>query len=127
MLILHDLVEIDAGDAPIHGSHDPAAQEAAERRAADRLYGLLPPTQGPALRRLWEEFEAAGSADAIYAKSIDRVQPVLANLATGGGTWIDYAVTRAQLETRVGEKVRRGAPPLWDALVPRLDAWFGPA
>lgn len=127
MLILHDLVEIDAGDMPIHGSHDPAAQEAAEARAADRLYGLLPAREGAALRALWEEFEAAGSPDAIYAKSIDRVQPVLANLATGGGTWIDYAVTRAQLESRVGDRVRRGAPSLWAALVPRLDAWFGPA
>jgi len=127
MLLLHDLVEIDAGDAPIHGSHDPAAQEESERRAAERLYGLLPAPQGLTLRAIWDEFEAAESADAIYAKSIDRVQPVLANLATGGGTWTEYAVTRAQLERRVGDKVRRGAPPLWAALVPRLDAWFGAA
>ncbi|ROU04118.1 HD domain-containing protein [Histidinibacterium lentulum] len=127
MLLLHDLVEIDAGDAPIHGNHDPAAQEEAELRAAERLYGLLPSPQDAALRAIWDEFEAARSVDAVFARSIDRVQPVLANLATGGGTWTEYSVTRAQLETRVGDKVRRGAPILWDALVPRLDAWFGPA
>ncbi|WP_373352989.1 HD domain-containing protein [Pseudoroseicyclus sp. CXY001] len=123
MLILHDLVEIDAGDAPIHGDHDVAALEAAERRAADRLFGLLP--GGAALRALWDEFEAAETADARYAKSIDRVQPVMANLEAGGGTWISFAVSREKLETRVGSKVRRGAPALWAALLPRIDAWFG--
>ncbi|SLN65667.1 HD domain-containing protein [Roseisalinus antarcticus] len=127
MLVLHDLVEIDAGDAPIHGDHDPAEQEAKEQRAADRLYGLLPGDQGQALRRLWDEFEAAETDDAVFAKSIDRVQPVMANLECGGGTWISYAVDREKLDRRVGDKVRRGAPALWQALTPRIDAWFAAA
>ncbi|MGZ9809666.1 HD domain-containing protein [Pseudoroseicyclus sp. H15] len=124
MLILHDLVEIDAGDAPIHGDHDVAALEAKERRAADRLFGLLPEDQGGTFRSLWDEFETADSDDAVYAKSIDRVQPVMANLETGGGTWVEYEVTPEKLENRVGGKVRRGAPAVWEALRPRIEAWF---
>ncbi|MBM1219049.1 HD domain-containing protein [Ponticoccus sp. SC2-23] len=124
MLLLHDLVEIDAGDAPIHGDHDPAEQVRIERLAADRIFGLLPADQGAALRALWEEFEAAETDDAIFAKSVDRVQPVMANLESGGGTWPEYKVTAQQLETRVGVKVQRGAPALWAALKDRIDAWF---
>ncbi len=124
MLLLHDIVEIDAGDAPIHGNHDPAEQEAKEIAAAERIFGLLPADQRDDFRSIWEEFEAAESDDAIFAKSIDRVQPVISNLETGGGSWIDYNVTAAQLESRVGVKVRRGAPAVWDALKTRIDSWF---
>ena len=124
MLLLHDIVEIDAGDAPIHGDHDPAEQEATEIAAAERIFGLLPADQRDEFRSLWKEFEAAESDDAIFAKSIDRVQPVISNLETGGGSWIDYNVTAAQLESRVGVKVRRGAPAVWDALKTRIDSWF---
>lgn len=124
MLLLHDIVEIDAGDAPIHGDHDPAEQEANEIAAAERIFGLLPVDQRDAYRALWDEFEAAESDDAIFAKSIDRVQPVISNLETGGGSWIDYNVTAAQLESRVGVKVRRGAPAVWEALKARIDSWF---
>ncbi|MEM9474042.1 MAG: HD domain-containing protein [Pseudomonadota bacterium] len=125
MLLLHDIVEIDAGDNPIHGDHDLAAMEAAEQAAADRLFGMLPDDQAASYCALWEEFEAAESDDAVFAKSVDRVQPVVANLETGGGTWSEYNVTRAQLESRVGAKVNRGAPALWAHLKGRLDAWFG--
>ena len=124
MLLIHDIVEIDAGDAPIHGDHDPAEQARIEQIAADRLFGLLPQEQGRALRDLWEEFEAAESNDAIFAKSIDRVQPVMSNLASGGRSWIDYEVNLEQLDTRVGIKVRRGAPAVWEHLRRSIEAWF---
>ena len=124
MLLLHDLVEIDAGDAPIHGTHDPTEQAAKEQAASDRLFGLLPSDQAREYRALWEEFEAAESDDAIFAKSVDRVQPVMANLESGGGSWTEYGVTLEQLETRVGTKVRRGAPALWAALKARINGWF---
>lgn len=124
MLLIHDLVEIDAGDTPIHGAHDPAETARTEQAAADRIFGLLPPDQAASLRRLWDEFEAAETDDAIFAKSIDRVQPVIANLETDGGTWPEYNVTAAQLHTRVGVKVARGAPAIWHALRHRIDAWF---
>jgi putative hydrolase of HD superfamily len=131
MLLLHDLVEIDTGDTPIHSqngdAHGSAATADAEQRAADRIFGLLPPDQATAFRALWDEFEAAETPDAVFAKSVDRVQPVMANLASGGGTWTEYAVTRDQLESRVGAKVARGAPAIWAGLRTRIDTWFGPA
>lgn len=131
MLLLHDLVEIDVGDTPIHSAngtaHGSTALAAAEQQAAARIFGLLPPDQAQAFHALWTEFEAAETPDAVFAKSIDRVQPVMANLASGGGTWTEYAVTRDQLESRVGAKVARGAPTVWAGLKARIDAWFGPA
>ncbi|WP_294220370.1 HD domain-containing protein [uncultured Shimia sp.] len=124
MLLIHDLVEIDVGDSPIHGDHDIAAMEAAESAAADRIFGLLPTDQASVLRALWDEFEAAESDDAVFAKSIDRVQPVIGNLETNGGTWPEYNVTKQQLEDRVGWKVAKGAPAIWDHLKTRIAKWF---
>ena len=129
MLLLHDLVEIDAGDIPIHSAaaRDEAAQIAVEQKAADRIFGMLPDDQAQAFRALWDEFEAAQTDDAIFAKSIDRVQPVISNLESGGGSWTTYNVTAADLQTRVGVKVQRGAPAIWEALKSRIDAWFADA
>lgn len=127
MLLLHDLVEIDAGDNPIHGDHDPAEMELIEQAAADRIFGLLPTDQAADYRALWEEFEAAESDDAIFAKSVDRVQPVVANIESGGGSWIEYNVSRQQLEDRVGWKVEKGAPNLWLHLQSKIAAFFGKA
>lgn len=124
MLLLHDIVEIDAGDNPIHGQVDHAAQEAEEQAAAERLFGLLPDDQKAAFLSLWHEFEAADSPDARFAKAVDRFQAPVGNLATGGGSWVDYDVTYAQIEQRVGTPVKRGAPDLWAWLQPRLDAFF---
>ena len=128
MLVLHDLVEIDVGDVPIHSAngaaHGSAEVLAAERAAADRIFGLLPADQGRAFRALWEEFEAAETPDAVFAKSLDRVQPVMQNLASGGGTWKTYNVTAEQLESRVGVKVARGAPKLWDWVRERTRSYF---
>ena len=124
MLLIHDLVEIDAGDAPIHGDHDPAEQDRIERIAADRIFGILPPDQATEFRALWDEFESAKTDDAVFAKSLDRVQPVISNLEAGGGSWPDYNVSPEMLETRFGVKVRRGAPTIWAHLKSRIDAWF---
>jgi putative hydrolase of HD superfamily len=88
------------------------------------LFGLLPADQAARYRALWDEFEAAESDDAVFAKSIDRIQPVIANLETGGGTWHEYNVTHEQLEARVGVKARRGAARIWHHLEPRIRAWF---
>jgi putative hydrolase of HD superfamily len=129
MLLLHDLVEIDVGDVPIHSAggmaHGSAEVLAAERKAADRIFGILPPDQAEDFRALWEEFETAESVDAVFAKSLDRVQPVMQNLAAGGGTWKVYGVTADQLEARIGTKVARGAPRLWAWVRERTRAYFG--
>lgn len=124
MLLLHDIVEIDAGDNPIHGDHDPIEMAIIEKAAADRIFGLLPKDQRDGFRALWDEFEAAETDDAMFAKSIDRVQPVIANLESGGGSWHEYDVDQEKLERRVAVKVKRGAPAIWDVLKNRIDAWF---
>ena len=125
MLLIHDLVEIDAGDAPIYGTHDAAAMAQAEAAAADRIFGLLPTDQGAALRALWDEFEANDTPDARFAKSLDRFQPPNQNLAAGGGSWTDYNVSFDTLVDRVGTKIAHGAPGLWDWINPRIRAFFG--
>ena len=129
MLLIHDLVEIDVGDVPIHSAngtaHASAETQAAEARAADRIFGLLPNDLRDDLRNLWEEFEAAQTPDSRFAKSLDRVQPVMANLMSGGGTWTTYAVTSDQLDARVGSKIARGAPALWAWVREKTRAYFG--
>ncbi|WP_171121472.1 MULTISPECIES: HD domain-containing protein [unclassified Ruegeria] len=124
MLLLHDIVEIDAGDHPIHGQVDHAAQEAEEQAAATRLFGMLPPEQNMKFYALWQEFEAAETTDACFAKAIDRFQTPIGNLETGGGSWVNYNVTFAQIESRVGKPISRGAPKLWSWLRPQLDRYF---
>ncbi len=128
MLLIHDLVEIDTGDVPIHSAdgqaHGSAVVQAAEARAADRIFGLLPKDIGSDLRALWEEFEAAETPDAVFAKSLDRVQPVMQNIDAGGGSWTSYNVTLAQLDARIGAKIARGAPGLWAQVRARALAFF---
>lgn len=124
MLLLHDLVEIDAGDAPIFGSYDVTQAEADERAAADRIFGLLPVDQGNALKALWLEFEANETPDAMFAKSLDRFQPPNQNLASGGGSWIEYNVDYDTVATKVGAKINHGAPSLWNWIAPKIQAFF---
>ncbi|MDZ7904813.1 MAG: HD domain-containing protein [Cypionkella sp.] len=128
MLILHDLVEIDVGDVPIHSAqgtaHSSTSVQEAEAAAATRIFGLLPPDIGAPFRALWDEFEAAQTPDAIFAKSLDRVQPVMANLQSGGGTWVTYRVTQDQLHSRVGTKIARGAPALWEWIGAKCAPFF---
>lgn len=125
MLLIHDLVEIDAGDVPLFaaGGPDPGIA-AAEASAADRIFGLLPAARADELRTLWQEFEAAETADARFAKALDRFQPPNLNLANGGGSWVEYAVSEADVRSRVGPVVEAGAPRLWDWLAPRVAAHF---
>lgn len=124
MLILHDLVEIDAGDNPIFGDLDHAAIAAQERAAADRIFGLLPNDLRDDLRAIWEEFEAAQTPSAQFAKSLDRFQPPMQNLAAGGGSWTDYNVSEQQIHDRVGTKIKIGAPALWEYARGRIASFF---
>ena len=124
MLILHDLVEIDAGDNPIFGDFDQIAMEAQEQIAADRIFGLLPNDLGDDLRAAWEEFEANTTATARFAKSLDRFQPPMQNLAAGGGSWVEYNVTEETFVEKVGSKIATGAPGLWHFAQSKVSAWF---
>lgn len=113
MLLLHDVVEIDAGDAFIHDEAAQAAKASLEEAAAERLYGLLPPDQAAELSALWYEFEARQSADARFAHSLDRLQPLLHNFATQGGTWKEHAVTASQVE-KLLPRIEGGSKALAD-------------
>ncbi|KEJ88477.1 HD domain-containing protein [Sulfitobacter donghicola] len=124
MLILHDLVEIDAGDNPIFGDHDTKAMEAQEQLAADRIFGLLPDDLNHSLREIWEEFEAAQTPTAQFAKSLDRFQPPMQNLQSGGGSWVDFDVTEQMIADRVGSKISIGAPALWEFARNKISAFF---
>ena len=114
MLILHDLVEIECGDTPLFDSVGAVTQNEREQAAADKVFSFLPPDQGHELRGLWEEFEAAATPDARFAKALDRLQPNLLNHAVGGGTWTDYAVDEAR-ERRLTQRIADGSPALWEA------------
>lgn len=94
MLLVHDLVEIDAGDLFVYGTAEQmAAQELLEEAAAQRIFGMLPTEQAARLMALWEEFEAKQTAESRFAKAVDRVQPMLLNLASGGGSWERHGIT----------------------------------
>ncbi len=113
MLLLHDIVEIDVGDFPIHGGSSSGLQEELEAKAAARLFGLLPQQQGDAFLSLWQEFEHAKTEDAKFAKALDRFQPLLINVFTSGGTWTESGVSLEQVFARYGPGIKQGAPLLW--------------
>lgn len=124
MLLIHDLVEIYAGDTPLHLPHAQQDQAAREADAADRLYAMLPPEQAHSLRALWDEFETRTTPTARFAKAMDRAQPPQSNLATDGENWRRFNVTLAQIETRVGIPMQDGAPAVWQALHDQIRAFF---
>lgn len=120
MVLVHDVVEIDAGDAFCYDADANVGKEERERMAAGRIFGLLPGEQGNELRGLWEEFEAGASADARFAVALDRLQPLLLNFAGEGGSWRQHRVTHDQVMLRMAP-IRHGAPELWPAVVRFLD------
>ncbi|WP_111559688.1 HD domain-containing protein [Paracoccus sediminilitoris] len=131
MLLIHDLVEIDVGDVPLHSAggqaHGSAQIQADEAAAARRIFGLLPAGQGAEFLALWQEFEEQQTPDAIFAKGLDRAQPAIQHLHAGGLGWIEYDVSLAQMETRVGQPVGRASSDLWGWLHDRLARHFAAA
>jgi putative hydrolase of HD superfamily len=112
MLLVHDLVEVDAGDLFAYaGAQAQARQEAAERAAADRIFALLPAGQAGEVRALWDEFEERRTPEARFARALDRLQPMLANYAQGGGTWAEHGVTAGQVLVKVA-LIEDGSPAL---------------
>jgi putative hydrolase of HD superfamily len=102
MVLLHDLVEIDAGDTFLYAPQAELAEsELAERAAADRIFTMLPADQGQRLRDLWDEFEERRTAEARFARALDRLQPMLVNAQVGGGTWRSHGVTADQVLAKV--------------------------
>ena len=112
MLLLHDLVEIDAGDTFCYDTESNLNKAEREQQAADRLFGLLPTDQAIELRAIWEEFEAQETPAAQFAASLDRLQPLLHNHQTQGHTWQLHGVTQEQVLQRMAP-IATGAPALW--------------
>lgn len=99
LVLIHDLVEIYAGDTPLYDAVGRADQEEREKAAADRLFGLLPEDQALRLRELWDEFEARQTPEARFAKAMDRLMPVLHNWMARGGTWLAFNATADDVRT----------------------------
>lgn len=121
LLLVHDIVEIDAGDVSIHDPDHPSSKADRERVAADRLFGLLPEDSGLELRAAWHEYEACETPEARFARVFDRLAPFLLNLGARGFSWRRGNVTAAMVRN-VLEPIRGGAPALWsfvDAMIHR--------
>ena len=113
MILIHDIVEIEAGDTYAYDEVNKQTQKQREENAADKLYGLLPEDQSHRLRMLWEEFENGNTPEAKFARAMDRIQPMMLNDATDGKMWIKNKVRLSQILKR-NEKVKEGSTELWD-------------
>ena len=121
MLLVHDVVEIDAGDTFAFDAAANLDKAERETRAADRLFGLLPDDDGRRIRALWDEFEEGETPTARFANALDRLQGLLMNDAPGdGGTWRIHGVTRSQVFARMAP-IQSGAPGLWPVVVDAVE------
>lgn len=112
MILIHDIVEIDAGDTYAYDEEGKATQRERELQAACRLFGILPEDQGARLRALWDEFEAAETPEAKFARAMDNIQPLMLNAATDGKAWREHGVHLAQVLGRQ-ERTKFGSEELW--------------
>jgi len=113
MLLLHDIVEIDAGDTFVYDAQASKEQEEKELAAAHRLFGMLPQDQGQELFDVWQEFELAQSPEAKFAKALDRLVPMLLNYHNDGQSWVENEVSKSQV-MQVNQKIEKGSQVLWD-------------
>jgi putative hydrolase of HD superfamily len=113
MMLIHDIVEIDAGDVLVYNKESDAGLAAREMKAADRLFGLLPQDQALEMRGLWEEFEMRKTPEAKFAMAMDRLQPVLQNYFTQGRSWKEHGITAGQV-LRVNARIKEGSEELWE-------------
>lgn len=123
MVLFHDVVEIDAGDTYAYDEEGKKSQAAREQKAAERLYGLLPQDQGRKLQAIWEEFEARNTPEALFAHTMDNLQPVILNAATDGKAWKEHGVRLSQFMGRQKD-TKKGSELLWQYEWERLVAPF---
>lgn len=112
MLLVHDLVEIDAGDTFAYDEEAKKSQRERELKGAERLFGMLPEDQRDRIRALWDEFEAGQTAEALFARTMDNFQPMLLNAASDGKAWSERGVRLEQVERR-NAKTAKGSAELW--------------
>lgn len=113
MLLIHDLVEIDAGDTYAYDEEAKKTQGQREKAAADRIFGLLPEDQGKYMRGVWEEFEEGETPEAKFAHTMDNIQPTMLNAATGGKGWEEHGVRLGQILDR-NKNTAQGSEKLWE-------------
>lgn len=115
MVLIHDLVEIDAGDTYAYDTQGMTTKREREVQAANRIFGMLPEDQGKYFRELWDEFEAYETADAKYAHLLDNLQPLLLNDASGGISWREHDVHKAQIYKR-NERIPETSEMIWEKM-----------
>ncbi|KOP28288.1 phosphohydrolase [Hapalosiphon sp. MRB220] len=120
MLLIHDLVEIHAGDTFCYDLQGNLSKAEKETEAAKKLFGILPVDQESELHSLWEEFELQQTPTAHFAAALDRIQPILHNQQTQGGTWRIHNISRDQVMRRVA-LVEAGTPELWSFIQQLID------
>lgn len=120
MVLIHDLVEIDAGDTYAYDRAGLATQREREAKAADRIFGMLPEDQGRRFRDLWEEFETYETAEAKFAHVLDNCQPLILNDASGGKSWKEHAVHKSQIYKR-NEHTAEGSREIWEYMKQLID------
>ena len=120
MVLIHDLVEIDAGDTYAYDEEGAATKREREVKAAERIFGLLPEDQGNYFRSLWDEFEEYETADAKFAHLLDNFQPILLNDASGGKSWAEHGVRKSQVCSR-NARVRETSELVWEKMLEMMD------
>ena len=115
MVLIHDLVEIDAGDTYAYDELGNQTKRQRELAAADRIFGILPEDQGKYLRGLWDEFEAYETADSKYAHLLDNLQPLLLNDAAGGIAWLEHGVKKSQIYKR-NTRIEETSSVIWEKM-----------
>lgn len=113
MVLIHDIVEIDAGDTFIYDSQKNHSNTDEERLAANRIFGLLPKKQAEELIAVWEEFEAGETNEAKFAKAMDRLEPLLQNTSNNGGTWKEFGVGYQKVYEKKSV-IKEGSKSLWN-------------
>ncbi len=120
MCLIHDVVEIEAGDTYAYDEDAKKSQREREEIAKKHIFGMLPSDQGQELEALFDEFETQETAEAKFAKAMDNLQPVLLHEANGGGDWKEHGVTKEQIMRRQ-EKTRRGSEELFEVIKDIID------
>lgn len=113
MILMHDVVEIDAGDTYAYDMEGNKTKKLREEKAADRIYGMLPEDQRNECRALWEEFEAMETPEAKFANTLDKVQPMLLNDASKGKSWREHGIKKEQVLNR-NARTKEGSETLWE-------------
>lgn len=113
MVLIHDIVEIDAGDTYAYDLEGNATKRTREERAAERLFGLLPEDQNTYLRELWEEFERQETKESKFARTLDCMQPIMLNAASDGKAWKEHEVCLSQILRR-NENTKESSATLWE-------------